>query len=64
MKAAMKNDPRKKRYKVVFLREGEPKVKHIDYVWATSAREAEQIVRSERGKGDGRIRKVRAGALG
>jgi hypothetical protein len=64
MKAAVKNKPTKRKYKVFFLIEGDPKVKHLDYVWAESAREAEEIVRNKTRKGDGKIIKVKAGALG
>jgi hypothetical protein len=64
MKAAVKNEPRKRKYKVFFLREGDPRVKHLDYVWAESAREAEEIVRNKARKGDGKIIKVKAGGLG
>lgn len=64
MKAAVKQEAKKRKYKVFFLIEGDPKVKHLDYVWAESAREAEQIIRSRAGKGDKKIIKIKAGALG
>ena len=64
MKAAVKNEPTRRKYKVFFLIEGDPKVKHLDYVWAESAREAEEIVRNQTRKGDKKIIKVKAGGLG
>ncbi len=64
MKMAGKSGAKKRRYKVRIIREGEPKIRYIDYTWATSRREAEQIIRNLRGKGDGKILKVKAGGLG
>ena len=62
MREGLKTGPKKRRYKVSFRRKGEPKVKHIDFIWATSAREAKQIIRA-RQKDDEKFRRVRAGAL-
>ncbi len=63
MKFAVKNRERKRRYKVSFIREGEPKIRHLDYLWATSATEAERLIKEKRGKLGGEIIQIRAGAL-
>ncbi|MBW2057767.1 MAG: hypothetical protein JRJ26_09770 [Deltaproteobacteria bacterium] len=54
---------RKRLYKVRIIREGDPKVRHIEYVWAHSAREAEQLARNLRRRGQEKILKVKAGGL-
>lgn len=64
MKMTAKNEAKKKRYKVRIVREGERKIRHIDYVWARSAREAEQMIKDKKGKIGEKILKVKAGALG
>lgn len=63
MKMAAKSKARKKRYKVRVIKDGEPKTRHINYVWATSAREAEQIIRDKKREIGEKILKVKAGAL-
>ena len=63
MKQELKNIVRKRRYKVRFIKEGERKIRYLDYVWARSAREAKQIVMAKR-RTEEKILKVRAGALG
>lgn len=63
MQEAGKSQTRKRMYKVHIVKEGEPKIHHIDYVWAASARQAEQIVKDKKRKIGEKIRKVKAGAL-
>ncbi len=63
MEVATKNQERKRRYKVCFIKKGETKTRHLEYVWARSATEAEQIIMEKRKKlGEGII-KIKAGAL-
>lgn len=61
--ALPKMAPVKKMYKVGFVKEGEPKVTYLSYVWAMSAKEAEEIVLNQKRRGGGRIIKIKAGAL-
>lgn len=63
MKQPVGNEARKRHYKVRIVREGDRKVRYIEYVWARSAREAEQIIRNQTRKGDKKIVKVKAGVL-
>ncbi|NIO03257.1 MAG: hypothetical protein GTN74_01210 [Proteobacteria bacterium] len=63
MEVTAKNQERKRRYKVYFIKEGEPKMRHLEYVWARSATEAEQVTMEKRKKlGEGII-KIKAGVL-
>ncbi|NIQ38873.1 MAG: hypothetical protein GTN81_09810 [Proteobacteria bacterium] len=55
--------PGKKRYRVFMIKEDDPKTRYIDFVWATSASEAEQIIENKKGKTGEKILKIRATAI-
>jgi hypothetical protein len=55
-------NPGKKRYKVFMIKENDPKTRYIDFVWAKSASEAEQIIGNDKGKIREKILKIRAKA--
>jgi hypothetical protein len=64
MRLRAKDTPGKRRYKVWFIEEGDPKIRHVDYVWAHLASEAEQMIRNRLKGRNRKIVRIEAGVLG
>jgi len=60
----VKNRPRKRLYKIWITKEGDRKTRHINYVWARSAREAQEITKAQKRKTGEKVLEIRAGAVG
>ena len=64
MKDAAKDRPKRRLYKVRLTKEGDLKTRYLNYIWATSAREARQIARDRKRRSGEKVIEVGAAAIG
>ena len=64
MKETVTNRPTRRLYKVRLTKEGDLKTRYLNYIWATSAREARQIARDRKRRSGEKVIEIGAGVVG